>query len=96
MHRLCNLNVHIEALEEEAKKKNYVKSTNKDTAVERTYEWIHTQVAGGDGRVEREDRVSSGESQLPYMDKRVLEGGRTQLVVGSYLCFSLHCLILKL
>ena len=77
--------IFIIALEEEAKRKSYAKSAEKDAAIERTYEWIHTQVSskqsGESQRLEKEERVSSGESQLPYMDRRVLEGGRTQLVV---------------
>lgn len=65
-----------------------IKSEQKDAAVERTFEWIHTQVnsqttpAGVGSPGNSGDRVSSGDSQLPYMDKRVLEGGRTQLVVS--------------
>ena len=75
------------ALEEEARRKDVIKSQQKDAAVERTYEWIHTQVnahpnSGGSGGDRGGDRVGSGDSQLPYMDKRVLEGGRTQLVVS--------------
>ena len=42
------------ALEEEARRKDVIKSQQKDAAVERTYEWIHTQVnahpnSGGSG-----------------------------------------------
>ena len=82
---LLLITIIIIALEEEAKRKSYAKSAEKDAAIERTYEWIHTQVSskqsGESQRLEKEERVSSGESQLPYMDRRVLEGGRTQLVV---------------
>lgn len=79
------IDMFILALEEEARCKQYNKIIQKDTAVERTFEWVHTQVRSGvmqEVANQREERVSSGESQLPYLDRRVLEGGRTQLVVG--------------
>lgn len=77
------------ALEEEARRKEFDKVAGKDAAIERTFEWVHTQVSTGimqeAAANQREERVSSGESQLPYLDKRVLEGGRAQLVVSRLL-----------
>ncbi|XP_067933062.1 leucine-rich repeat and IQ domain-containing protein 1-like [Watersipora subatra] len=72
---------YFKALEDAAERRTVAKSAEKTAAIERTYEWIHTQVGSRQpGENGREERISSGESQLPYMDKRLLDGGRTQLV----------------
>lgn len=78
----------LTALEEEAARKHQMRESQKGAAIERTYEWLHTQVrhdASTDDECSQQERVSSGESQLPYLDRRLIEGGRPQLVVTDVL-----------
>lgn len=75
--------IQLLALEEETRKKKSTNAAEKEVAAERTYEWIHTQV--GSTEMEHSERQGSGGHQLPYMDKRLLDGGRTQLVVSANL-----------
>ncbi|XP_013403129.1 leucine-rich repeat and IQ domain-containing protein 1 [Lingula anatina] len=76
---------YFQAMHEEAARKEYEKQEENESKVQRTFEWLHTQVGEhdvSDSKIYKRPVRFGSEGNLPQLHQDVLSGGRVSLVAS--------------